>query len=100
MTQQQQLLWEKLTDIVREKGMDNIHARKLYDEICKLIDMDSKTMISISTTEEGIEVRVGEEAYGNLALVGLLEKIKLSLLDEALPTEVKKSNTTKTKYDA
>ena len=100
MTQQQKMLWEKLTDIVRQKGMDNIHARKLYDEICKLIDMDSKTMISISTTEEGIEVKVGEEAYGNLALVGLLEKIKLSLLDEALPSEVKKVETTKTKYDA
>jgi hypothetical protein len=100
MTQQQKMLWEKLTDIVREKGMDNIHARKLYDEICKLIDMDSKTMISISSTEEGIEVKVGEEAYGNLALVGLLEKIKLSLLDEALPTEVKKVETGKTKYDA
>jgi hypothetical protein len=100
MTQQQQLLWEKLTDIVRQKGMGNIYARKLYDEICKLIDMDSKTMISISSTEEGIEVKVGEEAYGNLALVGLLEKIKLSLLDEALPTEVKKVETGKPKYDA
>jgi hypothetical protein len=100
MTQQQQLLWEKLTDIVRQKGMGNIHARKLYDEICKLIDMDSKTMISISSTEEGIEVKIGEEAYGNLALVGLLEKIKLSLLDEALPTEVKKVETGKPKYDA
>jgi hypothetical protein len=100
MTQQQKMLWEKLTDIVRQKGMDNIHARKLYDEICKLIDMDSKTMISISSTSDGIEVRVGEEAYGNLALVGLLEKIKLSLLDEALPSEVKKVETTKTKYDA
>jgi hypothetical protein len=100
MTQQQRMLWEKLTDIVRENGMDNIYARELYGKICKLINMDSKMVISISSTEEGIEVRVGEEAYGNLAIVGLLEKIKLSLLDEALPTEVKKSKTTKTKYDA
>jgi hypothetical protein len=100
MTQQQQLLWEKLTDIVREKGMDNIHARELYGKICKLIDMDSKVVINISNTEDGIEVRIGEEAYGNLAIVGLLEKIKLSLLDEALPSETKKSKSAKTNYDA
>ena len=54
MTQQQQVLWEKLTNIVREKGMDNIHARELYGKICKLIDMDSKMMISISSTDDGI----------------------------------------------
>jgi hypothetical protein len=62
--------------------------------------MENTILISISTTEEGIEVRLGEEAYGNLALVGLLEKIKLSLLDEALPAEVKKVETSKPKYDA
>jgi hypothetical protein len=66
--------------------------------------MDSKLIISISNTEEGIEVRVGEEAYGNLAIVGLLEKIKLSLLDEVLPTDPKeigsKSKSSKIKYDA
>ena len=100
MTQQQQVLWEKLTNIVREKGMDNIHARELYGKICKLIDMDSKMMISISSTDDGIEIRIGEEAYGNLAIVGLLEKIKLSLFDEALPSDTKKSKSTKTNYDA
>lgn len=62
--------------------------------------MDDKLIISISNTENGIEVRVGEEAYGNLAIVGLLEKIKIGLLDEALPTDPKKSKSTKTKYDA
>lgn len=62
--------------------------------------MDNKLIISISNTENGIEVRVGEEAYGNLAIVGLLEKIKISLLDEAVPTDPKKSKSTKTKYDA
>ena len=100
MTQQQQVLWEKLTNIVREKGMDNIHARELYGKICKLINMDSKMMISISSTDDGIEIRIGEEAYGNLAIVGLLEKIKLSLLDEALPSDTKKSKSAKTNYDA
>ena len=66
----------------------------------QLYIMDDKLIISISNTENGIEVRVGEEAYGNLAIVGLLEKIKISLLDEALPTDPKKSKSAKTKYDA
>ena len=66
----------------------------------QLYIMDDKLIISISNTENGIEVRVGEEAYGNLAIVGLLEKIKISLLDEALPTDPKKSKPAKTKYDA
>lgn len=70
----------------------------------QLYIMDDKLIISIFNTENGIEVRVGEEAYGNLALVGLLEKIKISLLDEALPIDPKqvisKSKPSKTKYDA
>ncbi len=66
----------------------------------QLYRMDDKLIISISNTENGIEVRVGEEAYGNLAVVGLLEKIKIGLLDEAVPTDPKKSKPAKTKYDA
>ena len=66
----------------------------------QLYIMDDKLIISISNTENGIEVRVGEEAYGNLAVVGLLEKIKIGLLDEALPSDTKKSKSTKTNYDA
>ena len=66
----------------------------------QLYIMENKMIISISNTENGIEVRVGEEAYGNLAIVGLLEKIKIGILDEALPTDPKKSKSTKTKYDA
>lgn len=66
----------------------------------QLYIMENKMIISISNTENGIEVRVGEEAYGNLAIVGLLEKIKIGLLDEALPAEPKKSKPAKTKYDA
>jgi hypothetical protein len=62
--------------------------------------MENELVISILNTEEGMEVRIGKEAYGNLAIVGLLEKIKLSLLDEALPSETKKSKSTKTNYDA
>lgn len=66
----------------------------------QLYRMENELVISISNTEEGMEVRIGKEAYGNLAIVGLLEKIKLSLLDEALPSEIKKSKSTKTNYDA
>jgi hypothetical protein len=62
--------------------------------------MENELVISILNTEEGMEVRIGKEAYGNLAIVGLLEKIKLSLLDEALPSETKKSKPAKTNYDA
>jgi hypothetical protein len=66
----------------------------------QLYRMENELVISISNTEEGMEVRIGKEAYGNLAIVGLLEKIKLSLLDEALPSEIKKSKPAKTNYDA
>ena len=66
----------------------------------QLYIMENELVISILNTEEGMEVRIGKEAYGNLAIVGLLEKIKISLLDEALPSETKKSKSTKTNYDA
>jgi hypothetical protein len=48
-----------------------------------------------------LEVRIHEEAYGNLALIGLLEKIKLNILD-SLPEdkEPETKATTKQKYDA
>jgi hypothetical protein len=48
--------------------------------------MEDKVLISITETEEGLIVRVNENAYGNLPIIGLLEKIKLSLLTE-LPDE-------------
>ena len=103
MTHQQKLLWKKLTEEVRDKGMDNLHARELYDELNKLLSMSDKVLLSITEKEQGLEVRVGEDAYGNLALIGLLEKLKLNLLDtlneEKLETtEVKTSS--KQKYDA
>lgn len=82
MTLQQKLLWEKLTEEVRNSGMDNLHARELYDELSKLLNMEARTIIAIDVTEEGLEVRMTEDAYGNLGLIGLLEKIKLNLLTE------------------
>jgi hypothetical protein len=44
--------------------------------------MEDKVIISIIEREEGLEVRLGENAYGNLPIIGLLEKIKLNLLSE------------------
>lgn len=102
MTAQQKLLWKKLTEEVRDQGMDNFHARELYDELSKLLNMSDKTLLSITEKEKGLEVRLHEEAYGNLALIGLLEKIKLTILD-SLPEdkELEESKvTTKQKYDA
>ncbi len=66
--------------------------------------MEEKVFISIIEKEEGLEVRVNEAAYGNLPIIGLLEKIKMNLLAE-LPEENKKELTspkldTKQKYDA
>ena len=102
MTAQQKLLWEKLTKEVRDAGMDNLRARELYDELSKLLNMSDKSLISITEKEKGLEVRIHEEAYGNLALIGLLEKIKLNILD-SLPEdkELEESKvSTKQKYDA
>ena len=45
--------------------------------------MEDKVIISIIEKEEGLEVRLGENAYGNLPIIGLLEKIKLNLLDHS-----------------
>ena len=101
MTTQQKLLWEKLTKEVRDSGMDNLHARILYDELSKLLNMKDKTLISITEKDKGLEVRIHEEGYGNLALIGLLEKIKLNLLDSfAEEKEVETKVITKQKYDA
>jgi hypothetical protein len=101
MTAQQKLLWEKLTKEVRDAGMDNLRARELYDELSKLLNMSDKVLISITEKESGLEVRINEEAYGNLALIGLLEKIKLNILD-SLPEdkELETKSSTKQKYDA
>lgn len=103
MTAQQKLLWEKLTKEVRESGMDNLRARELYDELSKLLNMsDDKVIVSLTEREDGLEVRIHEAAYGNLAVVGLLEKIKLTILEndpeEKKAVEVKNSDFKK--YDA
>lgn len=50
--------------------------------------MEEKVLISITAKEEGLEIKVNEEAYGNLALVGVLEKLKLGLIAEEAPRTV------------
>jgi hypothetical protein len=93
-------LWERITKEVREAGMDNLRARELYDELSKLINMSDKVLLSITEQGEGLEVRIADATYGNLAVVGLLEKIKLNIL-EGLPEEKEEVLTnTKQKYDA
>jgi hypothetical protein len=51
---------------------------------------ENKIIVSITDTTEGLEVRINEEAYGNLAIAGLLEKIKIAVLTEVSekPVEV------------
>ena len=59
-------------------------------------------MISLTEKDGGLEVRINEAAYGNLAIVGLLEKIKMNLLSDVNETkkdDVDKVNS-KSKYDA
>lgn len=43
---------------------------------------EDKVVVSITDTEAGLEVRINKDAYGNLAIVGLLEKIKMAILTE------------------
>lgn len=64
--------------------------------------MSDKVLVSITEKENGLEVKIGEDVYGNLAIVGLLEKLKLNILD-GLPEEVKVKEETISstqKYDA
>jgi hypothetical protein len=102
MTTQQKVLWKIITKEVRDLGEGNLFARELYDEFCKLINMsDNRVLVSITEKENGLEVKIGEDVYGNLAIVGLLEKIKLNILD-GLPEEknIEIKNNTNQKYDA
>lgn len=46
---------------------------------------ESTTVLSLVETEGGIEVHMSEKAYDNFALIGLLEKIKMDLLNRPNP---------------
>ena len=47
--------------------------------------MEDKVLLSVEATESGLQIKIDEDAYGNLALVGVLEKIKLTLVTEEAP---------------
>jgi hypothetical protein len=102
MTPQQKQLWEEITNQARESGMDNLHARKLYDKLSKLINMSDRVLLSIIEREEGLEVKIGEDVYGNLAIIGLLEKIKVNILSDIPETKEIVETVSKgtQKYDA
>jgi hypothetical protein len=77
---------------------------KIIYYICRtnkyVMSKEDKVILSIRDTEGGLEVRINEVAYGNLAIVGLVEKIKMNLLFDNPPTEEKNTTVTKTHYDA
>jgi len=98
MTRQQRLLWEKLTKDAAELGMDNLQAREMYEEINKIMDIKEKTILSIVEKGDGLEVRMSDAVYDNLAIVGLLEKIKLNILDHS--KDMPESLDNNQKYDA
>jgi hypothetical protein len=76
-------LQKKLWLLVAEKAESNLEARMIYDELLKKLNMsENKVILSLMETENGIEVHVGENAYENFAVIGLLERIKLDLLSQ------------------
>lgn len=66
--------------------------------------MKENVLLELTLIDKGIEVRLSEEAYGNVYLIGLLELIKNDLLNrdvseiDKIPSN--KSNLKKVKYDA
>tara|TARA_R110000868_G_C10910742_1_gene764952 strand:+ start:1275 stop:1478 length:204 start_codon:yes stop_codon:yes gene_type:complete len=47
---------------------------------------ESTTILSLVETDGGIEVQMSEKAYDNFTVIGLLEKIKMDLLNRPNPT--------------
>lgn len=48
--------------------------------------MSNETQIlALVETENGVEVHISEKAYENFAVIGLLERIKLDLLNKPNP---------------
>ena len=47
--------------------------------------MKDRALIKIEILDEDLQVKIDEDAYGNLALIGVLEKIKLGLIND-IPT--------------
>lgn len=96
MTDQQKKLWL----FVAERTDSNLEARMVYDELLKKLNMSKETtLLSITETKQGLEVKISEKAYGNLAIIGLIEQIKFNLLNTEDTGEVD-TLTKDQKYDA
>lgn len=63
---------------------------------------NDKIILSMIETENGIEVHIGEEAYQNFVVIGLIEKIKMDLLSNPnfSVQELKSRKKNLLKYDA
>ena len=67
---------------------------------------NEQLIISITDTKDGLEVRINEGAYGNLAIVGVLEKLKHTLITYDAPEQEAEHTASKVisintpKYDA
>lgn len=97
MTIHQKKLWR----LVTERTGSNLEARMVYDELIKLLNMsDKKVIVSITEVEDGLEVKINEGAYGNAHIIGILERIKFTLLTEDPPEVKKLSVEFDQKYDA
>jgi len=96
MTNVQKRLWL----LVAEKTGSNLEARIVYDELLKKLNMSKEIeLLKITETGQGLEVRISEKAYGNYALIGLIEQIKFNLLNTEDTGEVD-TLTKDQKYDA
>lgn len=54
--------------------------------------MEEGVILSVRETKSGLEIKIDEDAYGNLALVGVLEKIKLTIITEQSPIKTDTKN--------
>ncbi len=91
---------KRLWLLVAEKTGSNLEARMVYDELLKQLNMSKEIeLLKITETEKGLEVRISEKAYGNYALIGLIEQIKFNLLNTEDTGEVD-TLTKDQKYDA
>jgi len=97
-------VYKRLWLLVAEKTGSNLEARMVYDELLKQLNMSKEIeLLKITETDKGLEVRISEKAYGNYALIGLIEQIKFNLLNTDDSPELEdevKSNNSKQKYDA
>jgi hypothetical protein len=67
--------------------------------------MEDRILITVEVINDALQVKIEEESYGNLALVGVLEKIKLNILNDLPIEKTMESNNPDTKetfqkYDA